>query len=67
MDMYLSESRINAEEEEVLDQENIKPGGKSIDYATPVYNWCYNNMEKSKPAKRSSILVDLSPSLTAII
>ncbi len=34
MDMYLSESRINADEEEVIDQENIKPGGKSICHAS---------------------------------
>jgi hypothetical protein len=30
MDIYLSESRINVDEEEILDTENIKPGGKSI-------------------------------------
>jgi hypothetical protein len=34
MDMYLSESRINADDEKVLDQENIKPGGKSICHAS---------------------------------
>jgi hypothetical protein len=30
MDIYLSEARINSDEEEILDVENIKPGDKSI-------------------------------------
>ncbi len=34
MDIYLSESRVNADEEEILDSENIKPGGKSICHAS---------------------------------
>ncbi len=34
MDIYLSESRITADEEEILDTENIKPGGKSICHAS---------------------------------
>ncbi len=34
MDIYLSESRINADEEEILDTENIKPGSKSICHAS---------------------------------
>jgi hypothetical protein len=34
MDIYLSESRISADEEEILELENIKPGGKSICHAS---------------------------------
>ncbi len=34
MDIYLSESRINVDEEEILDTESIKPGGKSICHAS---------------------------------
>ncbi len=34
MDIYLSESTINSDEEEILDMENIKPGGKSICHAS---------------------------------
>jgi hypothetical protein len=35
MDLYLSESRLNEDEEkEILDVENIKPGSKSICHAS---------------------------------
>ena len=34
MDIYLSEARINADEEDILDTETIKPGGKSICHAS---------------------------------
>jgi hypothetical protein len=34
MDIYLSELRITADEEEILDTENIKPGDKSICHAS---------------------------------
>ena len=34
MDIYLSESRINVEEEDILDTESNKPGGKSICHAS---------------------------------
>ena len=34
MDIYLSESRINGDEEDILDTESIKPGGKSICHAS---------------------------------
>jgi hypothetical protein len=33
MDIYMSESRITAEEEEILSTESIKPGSKSICHA----------------------------------
>ena len=34
MDIYISESRINVGEEDILDTESIKPGGKSICHAS---------------------------------
>ncbi len=34
MDIYLSEARINVDEEDIFDTENIKPGGKSICHAS---------------------------------
>ena len=34
MDLYLSEARLNENEEEILDVENIKPGSKSICHAS---------------------------------
>jgi hypothetical protein len=64
MDIYLSESWINVDEEDILDTESIKPGGKSICHAS--VQLVSQQHGTIKTAKRSSILADRSPSLTAI-